>query len=112
MGFDSEIACGANHGLFELVDVPANVAAMLGEIENRIADDLAGAVIGDVAAAVGGMEFDVHLLQHALVRAQIFGLAVAAERDYVRMLAEEQDIGNRAGFAGFDRAMLQFAAGA
>ena len=47
-------------------NVPANVAAMFGEIENRVADDLAGAVIGDVAAAVGGMEFDIHLPKDAI----------------------------------------------
>ena len=33
------------------------------EIENRIADDLSRAVIGDVSAAIGGMKFDVHLPQ-------------------------------------------------
>ena len=36
-------------------------------------------------------------------------LAVAAERDDVRMLAEKQHVGDRAGFAGFDELPLQFA---
>ena len=39
-------------------------------------------------------------------------LSVAAERDHVGMLAEQQHVWNGAGFAGFDELMLQFARGA
>ena len=42
----------------------------------------------------------------------MFVFSVAAERDHVRMLAEEQDVGNGAGFAGFDELMLERAGGA
>jgi hypothetical protein len=34
-------------------------------------------------------------------------IAVAAQRDCVRMLAEEQDVWDGAGFAGFDELMLE-----
>jgi hypothetical protein len=44
-----------------LLDVPADVAAMFGEIEDGVADDLAGTVVGDVAAAVGFVEGDIYL---------------------------------------------------
>ena|ERR1700723_2198329 len=111
MSFDFEFPRGANHCFFELMDVPADIPAMLGEIEDRIADDLPGAVIGDIAAAIGGMKLDIHLPKHAIRGAQVFELAVAAKRDDVRMLAEEQNIGNRTGLAGLDRATLQFARG-
>jgi hypothetical protein len=42
-----------------------------------------------------------------VVRAEIFAIAVAAQGDYVRMFAEEQDVWNGAGFVGFDELMLQ-----
>jgi hypothetical protein len=38
---------------------------------------------------------------------EIFFFAVAAQGDYVGMLAEEQDVGDRAGFAGCDELTLQ-----
>jgi hypothetical protein len=41
----------------------------------------------------------------------MFFFSVAAQRDCVRMLAEEQDIRNGAGFAGFDELMLKRAGG-
>ena len=103
----AEIGRGANHHFFELLDVPAHVAAMLREIQDGIADDLAGAVIGDVAAAIARMEGDVHLREQAFAGTQVFAFAIAAESDHVRMLAEQQDIGNRAGFARFHCARLQ-----
>ena len=89
-------------------DVPADVAAVLGKIEDRIADDLAGTVIGDVAAAVAGMKFDVLLREQSVGDAQIVAGAVAAERDDMGVLAEEQHVGDGASFAGSDELPLQF----
>jgi hypothetical protein len=108
-GGDSKIGCRADHGFFELLDVPADVATVFGEIEDGVTDDLAGAVVGDVAAAVGFLERDVHLGQEAVARAEIFFFAVAAQGDYVGVLAEDQDVWDRAGFAAFDELMLQCA---
>jgi hypothetical protein len=42
---------------------------------------------------------------------EIFAVAVAAQGYRVRMLAEEQDVGNGSGFAGFDELMLECARG-
>jgi hypothetical protein len=39
--------------------------------------------------------------------AEMFFFSVAAERDHVRVLAEEQDVGNGASFAGFDELTLE-----
>jgi hypothetical protein len=39
--------------------------------------------------------------------AEMFFFAVAAQGDGVRMLAEEQEVWDRAGFAGFDELMLE-----
>ena len=105
---EAEIGGRADHGFFELRDVPADVAPMLGQIQDRIADDLAGAVVGDVATAIAGMEFHVFLREQLVRDAQIVARAVAAEGDDVRMLAEEQHVGNGAGLAGGDELALQF----
>ena len=82
---------------------------MLGQIQDRIADDLPGAMIGDVAAAVAGMEFHVHLSKQAVSGAQMLALAVSAERDHVGMLAEKQHVGNRLRLARLDEPPLQLA---
>src|SRR6185437_15466908 len=101
-----------DHHLFELLDVPADVALVLREVENRIADDLAGAVVGDVAAAVCLMEFDVHLAQDIRVGEKIFALTVAPERDDVWVLAEEEHIRHDARFARRDDFALEVEGGA
>ena len=102
----------AQHHFFELMDVPADIAAVLGQIQDRIADDLAGTVVGDVAATVAGMEFDVHLFEQAVPDAQMIAGSISPERDHVRMLAKKQHVGNRARFARLDELALQFARGA
>ena len=106
-GRDFEIGRRADHGFFELLDVPAHVATEFGEIKDGIADNLSGAVIGDVATAVGCVEGDVHLCEQAVTGAEMFFFSVAAERDHVGVLAEQQHVGNGAGFAGFDELLLQ-----
>lgn len=104
---DAEIGGGSNHGLFEGTDVPVNVAADKTEIENGIADNLAGAVIGDIAATVGFAELDIFLAEDMFGGEKIFLAGVAAERKDVGMLAEEQDVVDGAGFAGGDEALLK-----
>jgi hypothetical protein len=78
------------------------------QVENRIADDLPGTVIRDVATAVGGLKFNVHLRQNTIGYPQMLGLPIAAQRNYMRMLAKKQNIGNRLRFACFNEAALQF----
>ena len=39
--------------------------------------------------------------------AEIFFFSVAAQSDHMRVLAEEQDVWDRAGFAGFDELILE-----
>src|SRR5258708_7749052 len=57
-GFDAVIGEGIDDGLLEGADVGAHVALPIAEVEDGVADELPGTVIGDVAAAVGGEEFD------------------------------------------------------
>jgi hypothetical protein len=49
--------------LLDGAHISAHVALPVAEVENRVADKLAGAVIGDVAAAIGGVESDAGAAQ-------------------------------------------------
>src|SRR6202041_627248 len=88
-------------------DVPGDVAAMLGEIQYGIADNLPGTMIGDVAASVRGVKFHVQLLEQSLAGVQMIASSVSPKRDHVRVLADQQDVWNRLGFAGLDELALQ-----
>src|SRR6266566_2761928 len=57
-GFDAELGGSADHRFFEHAHVPDHVPANLGKVQDRVADDLSRAVIGDVAAAIRSMELD------------------------------------------------------
>ena len=76
-------------------NVGAHVALPFSQIEDRIADDLARTVIGDVAAAVGGVELDAGARQDFVAGQQIFHVAVAAQRDDVRVFDDQQLVGNQ-----------------
>ena len=81
-----------------------HVALPFSQIEDRIADDLAGPVIGDVAAAVGVMKLDAGALAAFPRCASRFSIvAVAAQGDDVRMLDDQQLIGNLAALAPLDQ---------
>src|SRR5271154_3356724 len=76
-GCDPEIPASANHHFLELLDVPANIPAVLREVNNRVADDLPRPVIGDIPTAVARMEFHIHLLEQVVPGAQMLLLAIA-----------------------------------
>src|SRR5207302_10843740 len=50
-GGDAEFGDGADQHLFKLGDVLPHVTIAFAEVNDRIADELAGTVIGDIAAA-------------------------------------------------------------
>jgi hypothetical protein len=104
---NAEIGGGADHGFFEGADVPVDVAADAIEIENRVADDLAGAVIGDVATSIGFAEFDAFLAKDVLGSEKILLAGVSAKSDHVGVFAEEKHVIDGAGFARGDEAFLQ-----
>jgi hypothetical protein len=106
IGGDAEIGGGTDHGLFEGADVPVNVAANRIEIEDGVANDLAGAMISDVAAAICFAELYVFLAEDVFGGEKIFPAGVAAEGEDVGVLAEEEDVVDDADFAGGDEALL------
>jgi hypothetical protein len=82
---------------------------MLGEIHDRVTDDLSRSMVSDVAAAVCGAEFDAYLLEQMMARSQMLALSVSPKRDHVRMLAEKQHVRDGARFARFEHPTLEFA---
>ena len=61
----AEISGRSNHHFFELIHVPTYIAPVRRKIKNRITDKLAGAVVRNVAAAVSGLKFHIHLREHS-----------------------------------------------
>src|SRR5262249_1805668 len=103
-----KICRSPNHCLFELTDIPNHISLDRAEVQNRVANNLSRPVIGNVAAARGLKVFDAFLAQHLLACQQIRALPVAAERNYMRVLAVEQHVLDCAGFAGGNDTLLQF----
>jgi len=69
------------------------VAAVRLEIEDGIADELPGPVVGDVAAAAGLEELDAEQASFIGVEQDVRGIGGRAERDDVRVL-EQQELVN------------------
>ena len=83
-----------------------NVAANAIEIEDGIANDLAGTMVSDVAAAIGFVEFDTFLAKDVFVGQKIGAVTVAAEGDDVGVRTKKKDIVDGVEFAGSDNALL------
>ena len=55
----SKAADGTDEGLLEVAAVPLDVASVAVQVEDRVADELAGPVEGRLAAAIGLDDLDV-----------------------------------------------------
>ena len=77
------------------------------KIEDGIADELAGAVIGDLAAAVGLVDLDALASEQFIAGEDVRARGVAAERENGRMLHEEQRVADSAGLARGDDLVLK-----
>ena len=86
-----------------------HVAAVGPQIEDRIADDLAGPVIRHVAAAAGLEHFDAARRQLIWRREDVRARRrrFDAERQHVRMLQQQQRVGNAVGASVLDQRALQ-----
>src|SRR5207253_10562593 len=96
-----EVRRPAEHSLVQVPAVPDDVPANRGQVKDGVADQLAGAMIGDVTAAIGQVELDIHLPEQVLRRAEVLRFSVAPKRDHMRMLAQERRVGKecRSGWA-------------
>ena len=90
--------------------LPSGVAKSA-QVEDGIADDLSGAVKGDIAAAVAFEQLDAALGKEFGRSDYVCGFRVAAERDDRRVFEQEQDIADLFFFAQRDQLLLQAQAG-
>jgi len=72
------------------------------EIEDRIADDLAGAVEGDVASAVAFEEFYAALLEEFRRGDYVCRFGIAAQGDDWLMFEQQEDVADLFFFAESD----------
>ena len=86
--------------LLEVAQVDVQVALVLAQQEDRVADELAGAVVRDVAAALD-LESGVSPRSSRLSR-----FALRPAREHVRVLDEQQRVGDLAGLALLDEREL------
>ena len=96
---DAEIRECIDERLFDGPYVRTHVALPFAQVHDGIADDLPRSVIGDVAAAVGGMESDTGAGQDLFAGQQVFHVTVAPHRDGVGVLQQEELVGDGAGLA-------------
>ena len=90
-----------------------HVTAIRFEIEDGVPDELAGAVVGDVAAAARLVHGDAGVHERAGGRYDIGLLAAClhAQRDDGRMLEQKERVADATGAAVFDELLLQMEAG-
>ncbi len=87
--------------------MPPLRVAQAAQIEDGVADELAGTVIGDVAAAVDLVEGDAAPRQQLIRREDVGALGVAAEGEHGRMLEEQKHVADAARGAQRDQLFLQ-----
>lgn len=106
-GRQTELSQGVDEDLLEAAHIGDDVPPPVPQIENRVAHHLPRTVIGDVAAAVGFEKLDTGALEHLRARQQVLAPPVAAHGDHVRVLEQEQLVGDRAKLAASDQLGLQ-----
>src|SRR5882724_9899964 len=108
-GDHAEIAAGADERFFQLADKinGANARLKSTQIKDGIADELAGAVEGDVAAAIGFMQFNAIGGKKLARSDDVFCSTIAAQSDHRRMLQQEQRMADASFFHQTDERLLQ-----
>lgn len=116
---DSKVGAGADQDVFEAadeVDRAQRFAFAVGsgeatEIEDRVADDLAGAVEGDVAAAIAFEKLDAALGKEFGRGDDVRGFGVTAKRDDRLVLKQEENVADFFFFAQGNELPLELEAG-
>ena len=106
---DSVVAGRANQHFFEITDVSMDVLPIGSQTDDRIANDLSGSVIRDIAAAASLVHLDAARAQQIGRRQNVRTAAITphAERQDMRMLNEQQRVINRAAYPILDECALQ-----
>ena len=112
---DGEIGTGAHYDVFEAADEFDYAQSFAfavrrwksAEIEDRIADDLAGTVEGDVATAVTFEEFDAAAVELLGRGKNVGDLGIAAEGDDRGVFEQEEDVADLSLFTEVYEFLLQ-----
>src|SRR6185503_3078035 len=105
---DGIVGANANHHLFKIANVSMHIAPVGTQIENRVADDLPGSVIGHIAPATGFVHLDAMHRKLVLGGGDMRAAVTAdAKGNHSGMLEEEEQIGNAAGATVFNERLLQ-----
>ena len=103
---EAVVRAGADHHFLEVAHVAVHVAPVGGEIEDRVADHLAGAVVGDVAAAAGLEHLEAALAQRLGGEEHVLRARVAPEREDRVVLEQQQLVRDAPGLPFGDQALL------
>ncbi len=109
-GRDAVVGAGPDHHLFEVAHVAVDVASVGAEVEDGVAHDLPGAVVGDVAAAAGLEHVEAAGAQGLRGEEQVLGPGVASQGEDRLVLEEQQGVGYVAGLSLGHQARLQLEA--
>src|SRR5581483_2758577 len=98
---DAEVSAGADEHFFEAADVfdDADFGSEGAEIEDGVADELSGAVEGDVAAAITFDQLDALLREEVGRGDDVFLFRIAAEGDDGGVFEKEEGVVNDAALA-------------
>ena len=107
LGGDAEVFTGEDEGFFHEADEVdrAEVGAMFAgevaaEVEDGVADELAGAVVGDVSAAVNLVDFDAFGGEGFVGEQDIGSGGIAAEGEDRRVFQQDKGVTNLVRFSG------------
>ena len=97
VGIDAERRERVDHDALEVVRVAPQVLAVVAQVEDRVADELAGAVPGRAPAAIGAQHLPAERAVGGLAAGKLgVGVGGAAERQRRRVLAEHDRVGHGA----------------
>jgi len=106
-GIDTEASCGVDHGLLQGSDERPQQDAALGELDDRVGNQLARAVVRHFAATLNANNFDTAACQLFVTGQNVGSVRVAAERQHGRMFEQQQLIRNLVGTPLRDQVVLK-----
>ena len=104
---DAECRTRPAHRGLEGADVGTEQERPVGEPEDRVRDELAGAVVRDLAAALDAQQLDAAGFEVGRRGEHVRRLGLASEREHRRVLQEEQLVPDAALGAGGREALLE-----
>ena len=108
---DAEADQGANQDFFQLPEVLSEVGAVAGEVQDGITDNLTGAVVGYVSAAVGVDQLNAAVGELGLLDEDVIEASGTAEGDYGRVFQEDKGVRGLASDATVPEAGLEVKGG-